>query len=49
LHALAASSRQHLQITNKVRTMSTVTLETSHGNIVIELNDEKAPETVKNF
>ena len=29
--------------------MSTVTLETSHGNIVIELNDEKAPETVKNF
>ncbi len=29
--------------------MSTVTLETSHGNIVIELNEEKAPETVKNF
>jgi len=29
--------------------MSTVTLETTHGNIVIELNDEKAPETVKNF
>ncbi|MFV2003691.1 MAG: peptidylprolyl isomerase [Gammaproteobacteria bacterium] len=29
--------------------MSTVTLETSHGNFVIELNDEKAPETVKNF
>ncbi len=29
--------------------MTTVTLETSHGNIVIELNDEKAPETVKNF
>ena len=29
--------------------MSTVTLETSHGNIIIELNDEKAPETVKNF
>jgi len=29
--------------------MSTVTLETSHGNITIELNDEKAPETVKNF
>ncbi|MCK5395392.1 MAG: peptidyl-prolyl cis-trans isomerase [Gammaproteobacteria bacterium] len=29
--------------------MSTVTLETSHGNIVIELNAEKAPETVKNF
>lgn len=29
--------------------MSTVTLETSHGNIVIELDDEKAPETVKNF
>ncbi|VAW51010.1 Peptidyl-prolyl cis-trans isomerase PpiB [hydrothermal vent metagenome] len=29
--------------------MSTVTLETSHGNIVIELNDEKAPATVKNF
>ncbi len=29
--------------------MSTVTLETSHGNIVIELNDEKAPATVTNF
>lgn len=29
--------------------MSTVTLETTHGNIVIELHDEKAPETVKNF
>jgi peptidyl-prolyl cis-trans isomerase B (cyclophilin B) len=29
--------------------MTTVTLETSHGNIVIKLNDEKAPETVKNF
>ena len=29
--------------------MTTVTLETSHGNIVFELNDEKAPETVKNF
>lgn len=29
--------------------MTTVTLETSHGNIVIELNHEKAPETVKNF
>ena len=29
--------------------MSTVTLETTHGNIVIELDDAKAPETVKNF
>ena len=29
--------------------MSTVTLETTHGNIVIELNEDKAPETVKNF
>lgn len=29
--------------------MSTVTLETSHGNIVIELDEAKAPETVKNF
>ncbi len=29
--------------------MTAITLETSHGNIVIELNDEKAPETVKNF
>lgn len=29
--------------------MSTVTLETSHGNIVLELDQEKAPETVKNF
>ena len=29
--------------------MSTVTLETSHGNITIELDAEKAPETVKNF
>ncbi len=28
---------------------TTVTLETTHGNIVIELNEEKAPETVKNF
>ncbi len=29
--------------------MTTVTMETTHGNITIELNDEKAPETVKNF
>ncbi len=29
--------------------MTIVTLETTHGNIVIELNEEKAPETVKNF
>ena len=29
--------------------MSTVTLETSHGNFTIELNEEKAPATVKNF
>lgn len=29
--------------------MSTITLETSHGDIVIELNEEKAPETAKNF
>jgi len=29
--------------------MSTVTLETTLGNIVIELNEDKAPETVKNF
>jgi len=29
--------------------MSTVTLETTLGNITIELNEEKAPETVKNF
>ena len=29
--------------------MSTVTLETTLGNIVIELDAEKAPETVKNF
>lgn len=29
--------------------MPTVTFETSHGNIVIELNEEKAPITVKNF
>ena len=29
--------------------MSTVTLETTHGNIIIELDADKAPETVKNF
>lgn len=29
--------------------MPTVTLETTHGNIVIELNEDKAPVTVKNF
>ena len=29
--------------------MTNVTLETSHGNIVIELNEEKAPKTVANF
>jgi peptidyl-prolyl cis-trans isomerase B (cyclophilin B) len=29
--------------------MATVTLETTHGDIVIELNEEKAPETVRNF
>lgn len=29
--------------------MPTVTLETSHGNIVIDLDEGKAPETVKNF
>ncbi len=29
--------------------MTSVTIETTHGNIVIELNEDKAPETVKNF
>ena len=29
--------------------MTNVTIETTHGNIIIELNDDKAPETVKNF
>ena len=29
--------------------MTTVTLDTTHGDIVIELYDDKAPETVKNF
>jgi len=29
--------------------MTTVTLETTHGNISIELNEDKAPLTVKNF
>ena len=29
--------------------MTNITIETTHGNIVIELNDDKAPETVKNF
>ena len=29
--------------------MTSVTLETSHGNIVIELNADKAPVTVENF
>ncbi len=29
--------------------MTTVTLETTHGNIVIELDAEKAPKTVENF
>ncbi len=29
--------------------MTNVTIETTHGNFVIELNDDKAPETVKNF
>ena len=29
--------------------MPTVTFETTHGNIVIDLNEDKAPETVKNF
>lgn len=29
--------------------MSTVKLETTMGDIVIELNEDKAPETVKNF
>ena len=29
--------------------MSTVKLETTMGDIVIELNEEKAPETVRNF
>ena len=29
--------------------MTTVTLDTSHGNIVIELDAEKAPKTVENF
>ena len=29
--------------------MTTVTLETTHGNIVIELDEAKAPQTVKNF
>ncbi len=29
--------------------MTTVTLDTTHGNIVIELDADKAPETVENF
>ena len=29
--------------------MSNVTFETTHGNFTLELNDEKAPVTVKNF
>lgn len=29
--------------------MKTVTLETSHGNIAIELDEDKAPVTVENF
>ena len=29
--------------------MTNITIETTHGNIIIELNDDKAPETVKNF
>ncbi|MBT5166546.1 MAG: peptidylprolyl isomerase, partial [Nitrosomonadales bacterium] len=29
--------------------MSTVTLKTNHGSIQIELNEEAAPITVKNF
>lgn len=29
--------------------METVLMETSHGNITLELNEEKAPETVENF
>lgn len=29
--------------------MTNVTIETNHGNIVVEMNEEKAPETVKNF
>lgn len=29
--------------------MSTVTFETTHGNFTLELNEEKAPITVKNF
>ena len=29
--------------------MTSITIETTHGNIIIELNEDKAPETVKNF
>ena len=29
--------------------MSKVTLNTNHGDIVIQLHDDKAPETVANF
>jgi len=29
--------------------MTNITIETAHGNIIIELNEDKAPETVKNF
>lgn len=29
--------------------MTNITVETTHGNIIIELNEDKAPETVKNF
>ena len=29
--------------------MASITIETTHGNIIIELNEDKAPETVKNF
>lgn len=52
--AIAAKTQPHLtsKVNHQETTMSNmpvVELETSMGNITIELNEEKAPKTVENF
>ena len=47
--AIRSGSSRRRRLTATVRRMSTMTMTTNHGDIVLELFDEDAPETVANF